>query len=82
MQASATQLTAIQKKLAILPAEKLQQVMDFVDFILSQAQVEHKKIIKLGGTWKNRGFEKIENLEAEISKIRHEASKGIINKEM
>jgi len=81
MQTSAAQLTAIQKKLVILPEEKLQQVMDFVEFMLSQSQVEHKKIIKLGGFWKNLGFEKIADLEAEIRKIRQESSYAILNKE-
>jgi len=82
MQTTAAQMTTIQKKLTILPRERLQQVADFVEFILSQSKVEHKKIIKLGGTWKNIGFEKIADLDAEIRKIRQEASLSILNKEL
>jgi len=82
MEALAVRKTDIQKKLSILPSEKIQQVADFVDFMLSQSEVEHKKIIKLGGIWKNRGFEKIENLEAEIRKIRQESSRAILSKEL
>lgn len=82
MQTSAVQMAAIQKKLTILPREKLQQVADFVEFILSQSKVEHKKTVKLGGTWKNIGFEKIVDLDAEIRKIRQEASLAILNKEL
>jgi len=82
MQTTAAQMTTIQKKLTILPRERLQQVADFVEFILSQSKVEHKKIIKLGGIWKNVGFEKIGDLEAEIRGIRQEASLAILNKEI
>lgn len=82
MQTNAAQITSIQKNLTILPQEKLQQVADFVEFILSQSKVEHKKTIKLGGTWKNIGFEKIVDLDAEIRKIRQEASLAVLNKEL
>lgn len=54
--------------------------MDFVEFMLSQSQVKHKKIMRLGGMWKNLGFEKVDDLEGEIRKIRQEASSAILNK--
>lgn len=82
MQTSAAQITTIQKRLAILPEEKLKEVVDFVEFMLSQSQVEHKRTIKLGGIWKNLGFEKFANLDAEIRKIRQETSHAILNKEL
>jgi hypothetical protein len=80
METLAVQKAEIRKKLSILPEERMQQVVDFVEFMLSQSQVEHKKIMKLGGIWKNLGFEKIEDLEGEIREIRHEASNAMLNK--
>ena len=77
MESVAVRKSEIQKKLSILPAEKLQQVADFVEFVLFQSQIEHKKIVKLGGIWADLGFDKISDLEGEIRKIRQEASDAI-----
>lgn len=82
METVAVKRTKIQKQLSILPQEKLQQVSDFVEFVLLQSKVEHKRVVKLGGIWKNLGFEKIGNLEAEIRKIRQDASSAILEKEL
>ncbi len=82
MKTSAVKRTMIQKQLSILPQEKLQQVSDFVEFVLFQSKVEHERVVKLGGIWKNLGFEKIDNLEAELHKIRQDASNAILKKEL
>jgi hypothetical protein len=82
METTAVKRTEIQKQLSILPQEKLQQVSDFVEFVLFQSKVEHKRVVKLGGIWKNLGFEKIDDLEAEIRKIRQDASSAILKKEL
>lgn len=82
METTALKRAEIQKQLSILPQEKLQQVSDFVEFVLFQSKVEHKRVVKLGGIWKNLGFEKIDNLEADIRKIRQETSSAILKKEL
>ncbi|MGH7450606.1 MAG: hypothetical protein ACRENG_04640 [bacterium] len=53
METTAVKRTKIQKQLSILPQEKLQQVSDFVEFVLSQSKVEGKRIVKLGGIMKD-----------------------------
>ena len=43
---------------------------------------EAQKPIRLKGIWKNKGFEKIINLEAEIESTRHELSEAILKKKI
>ncbi|MEO8150159.1 MAG: hypothetical protein ABI723_21170 [Bacteroidia bacterium] len=70
------------RELSLVPASKLQEVDAFIKSVLSKnynakRQPEPKT---LSGIWKNKGFEKIENLEQEIAEIRKEIALGIEEK--
>ena len=70
-------LQKIKTKLARVPEDKLMEIDDFVDFILFKTKPGSKNIAKLEGIWDGLGFEKLDNLESEIRKIRKESGQSL-----
>ncbi|NIM11078.1 MAG: DUF2281 domain-containing protein [Candidatus Aminicenantes bacterium] len=76
MQPETVTIDKIKSKLAEVPEDKLPEIYDFVEFIVDKAKLKQpkkKKIVKLGGIWKGLGFEKINDLEGEVRKIRKQS---------
>lgn len=67
-------------KIAQLPEEKISEVDKYLQQILLQFKFEKPKPINLKGIWKNKGFEKIADLELEIRKIRIELNESTLKK--
>ncbi len=80
MQQSAINRMELINKLSIIPAERLNEVKTFIDFVLSQSQTNKLKPINLSGIWENVGFEKIKNTENELKDIREEMNNSILKK--
>ncbi|HAK88180.1 MAG TPA: hypothetical protein DHV16_06380 [Nitrospiraceae bacterium] len=80
MHNAALKITEISKELAMLPAEKLDEVKKFIDFILSKKKAKNKRIVQLEGIWEGKGFEKI-NIGKELKTIRKEWSKTILKRQ-
>lgn len=74
-------ISELNKKLNQLPPEKIEEVKDFIDFLVSHHK-QKKKIAKLCGIWGGKGFEKITNLEAEIKVVKKELSQSILKKKI
>lgn len=70
----------IKQKLSKIPDDKLIEVDDFIDFLLVKSQKPIPNIVKLEGIWEGLGFEKIQNLETNIKKIRKEISNSIMKR--
>ncbi|HLP46181.1 MAG TPA: hypothetical protein VK186_27685 [Candidatus Deferrimicrobium sp.] len=72
---------AIMRELSYIPPERLNEVETFIKFILFQSKIginNRKREPKtLAGIWKNKGFEKIDNLDEEIRKLRQELGNQI-----
>ena len=81
MQSTAIKKMELIQQISQLPEQKLGEVETFLGRILSQSKVESPKPISLKGIWKNKGFEKISDLESEIKLIRSELSDSILKKE-
>ncbi len=81
MQSTAIKKIELIQQISQLPEQKLGEVETFLKRILSQLKVESPKPISLKGIWKNKGFEKISDLESEIKLIRSELSDSILKKE-
>jgi hypothetical protein len=65
----------------MVPDDKLDEIKDFVEFVLSKSQKkENRKTLK--GIWKDRGFEKISNIDIEIHTLRKNISNYILDKEI
>ena len=53
-----------------VPPDKLEEINDFIEFILYKEQKQkNMKIVNLEGIWEGIGFEKILNLEDSIREI-------------
>ena len=72
MQDNVVELEKMKGNLEKLPPEKIAELSDYVDFLLSKtSQSEDRKIQKLEGIWVGLGFENLD-IEKEISKLRSE----------
>lgn len=68
----------VKEKLHKIPSYKLQEVEDFIDFVLMKTQSKPaKQVEKLEGIWKGLGFERISDLNKSIRKIRRESEKAL-----
>ena len=74
----------IMKELSYVPPERLNEVDSFIKFILYQSNIKTagraKEPKTLGGIWKNKGFEKIKNLDEEIRNLRKELGNQILER--
>ena len=77
MDANSMTLHKIKTKLARVPEDKLMEIDDFIDFILFKSKPGSKSIAKLEGIWEGLGFEKLDNLESDIRKIRKRAGQSL-----
>jgi hypothetical protein len=70
----------LMNKIAKLPEEKIYEVDDYIQKMLLQFKFAEPKPISLKGIWKNKGFEKIPGLDAELKQIRNELNDSILKK--
>ena len=82
MQSSAIRKMELSNNITRLPDQKLDEVERFVKGMLAQIPLKQSHPISLKGIWKNRGFEKIADLELEIKRIRSELGRAIMEKEL
>lgn len=67
-------------KIAKLPEQKISEVDSFIQKIIAQLEFKKPEPISLKGIWKNKGFEKITDLEGELKTIRQELNDSILKK--
>ena len=79
MNATATQKMILTNKILQIPSFKIEEVNKYIDSVISFPK-QFNKENKLKGIWKNKGFEKIDDLNSEISDIRKELNNQIENK--
>ena len=79
MQNTGVKLAEIKRKLSRLPGSKLDEVNDFVGFLLSRHMREGRKNIHMRGIWAGKGFEKID-VQKQIKSLRKDFSKSILKK--
>jgi len=80
MDALAIKKMELIQKISRLPEPKIAEVDSFIQRILAKLEFEKPRPINLKGIWKNKGFENIPDLEAEIQKVRNELSESILNR--
>ena len=81
MQTASLKVIEIQRDLLLLSEKRLEEVMDFVGFILSKSHVPKRRVVKLKGIWANKGFEKID-MDSELKSIRAETYDSILKKKI
>jgi hypothetical protein len=83
-------IAEINKDLAFLPENRLDEVKNFVTFILSQDKDKKRKIVQMRGIWKGKGFEGLDidkgferlDIDKEIKAVRQEMSESILKREV
>jgi len=81
MNVSAINTIEISSLLSFVPDEKLETVKTFLKFMLFESGINFEKKQQnktLKGIWKDKGFEKIANLDNDISNVRKELSDSIL----
>jgi hypothetical protein len=81
MSTTGLKVAEIKKDLALLPEDKLDEVKDFISFVLSRNKEKKKKIVQMEGIWKGKGFEKL-NIDKELKVARKEMAESILKKEI
>ncbi len=79
MQNTGAKLAEIKRKLSRFPGSKLDEVNDFVGFLLSRHKGEGTRNIQMKGIWAGKGFEKVD-VQKEIKSLRKDISKSILKK--
>lgn len=81
MSTTGLKVAEIKKDIALLPEDKLDEVKDFISFVLSRNKEKKKKIVQMKGIWKGKGFEKL-NINKELKVARKEMAESILKKEI
>jgi len=79
MQNTGVKLVEIKRKLSRLPSGKLDEVNDFVGFLLSRDKREERITIHMKGIWAGKGFEKVD-VKKEIKSLRKDITESILKK--
>ena len=79
MSTTGLKVAEIKKDLALLSEDKLDEVKDFISFVLSRNKEKKKKIVQMKGIWKGKGFEKL-NIDKELKVARKEMAESILKK--
>lgn len=80
MPSKALHIAQIHKNINLLPADKLQEVKDFIEFLCVKATPRKKNIAKLGGIWQGKGFENLTDLDGALKDIRLKAINSILER--
>ena len=81
MSTTGLKVAEIKKDIALLHEDKLDEVKDFISFVLSKNKEKKKNIVQMKGIWKGKGFEKL-NIDNELKVARKEMSESILKKEI
>lgn len=74
--------TEIYKEISLLREDKLSEVKDFIEFILTRQKPSKKDVVQFKGIWAGKGFEKIGNLEKELKSIQKMTMQSIIKRDI
>ena len=80
MKTAAVKKMQLINKIAKLPEQKISEVDSFIQKLLAQLEFKKPEPISLKGIWKNKGFDKIADLEGELKNIRHELNDSMLKK--
>ena len=74
-------IAKINKDLTLIPEDKLDEVVNFIEFILSKSKTKKRELVNLEGIWEGKGFEKLD-LEKELKVARKELSESILKRDI
>lgn len=71
----------IMSNLSFVPTEKLEEIDNFIKYILYATNVKQKKPVSVRGIWAGKGFEKID-IEKELKTLRKDLQDKLDKKEI
>jgi len=80
MQSRAMKKIEINKKLSLISEDKIDEVTDFIEFILLKSKAQKRSSVRLRGVWKNKAFDKIKDMESELKEIKKNLTDSILNR--
>ena len=72
----------INRNLSLIPEEKIDEIADFIEFFLYKSQTRKRAPVRLRGIWKNKGFEKIKDIESELKKTQASLTNAILKRDV
>ncbi len=81
MQTIAIKKTALRNCILRLPDQEIDLVDKFIKELLARRSLKKPRPITLEGIWKDKGFEKLNDLESKIGQIRAEIGDSILSRE-
>jgi len=63
-----------------IPPNILNEVNDFMEFLLEKYTPQERKIFKFEGVWQDLGFEKLTDLESQVRELREDANNSLLNR--
>lgn len=80
MNTSAIKRMEIANSLSHIPDHSLEKIQAFVDDIASESEKSKQFRGSLKGIWRDKGFEKITDLDEQIIEARRQLGESILNK--
>lgn len=81
MRPNAQKRMTIQKEITLIPENRLDEVKTYIETIIN-ADSKKRNPVSLKGIWKGKGFEKITDIEADISSMRESLNASILRKKI
>ncbi len=77
MNLSAIKKTEIIRELSLIPDESLDRIRAYIDSVLKESDLPARNNRSLKGIWKDKGFERIADLETEVKEARKQLETSI-----
>ena len=80
MNLSAMKKTEIARVLSLVSDGSLDKIREYIETFISEPETARQTDRSLQGIWKNKGFENIADLDAELKAVRREMGNSILRR--
>ncbi|MDM8535498.1 hypothetical protein QUF70_01955 [Desulfobacterales bacterium HSG17] len=80
MNTSAIKKMEIINSLSLVPGNSLDKIKECIDALITESNISKPCKRSLKGIWKDKGFEKIADLDAELKEIRQQLGNSIFER--
>jgi len=80
MNTSAITKMEIINSLSLVPGSSLGKIKKYIDAFIAESDISQPENISLKGIWKDKGFKKITDFDAELKEIRQRLGNSILER--
>ncbi len=80
MNTSAIKKMEIINSLSLVPGGSLDKIKEYLDALMAESDISKLDNFSLKGIWKDKGFEKITDFDAELKEIRQRLGNSILER--